>query len=339
MSRSCSRPELRAYEGYLARVRRAPGTCTRYLSELEPFLDWLGERSFGAPSRVEIDEYLDLWHDNFERRNGRVPAAATTRLHYTALRSFYGFLESRECLLDDAGGTAPNRFSHLDAPRRVQKPIDWLRPDEDAAILAYFGTPNERFVVQLLRWTGIRAGEAQSLRICDIDLTAGAEQLQIRESKTPSGIRQIPLAPEFLPELNKWLAHQSQRSLAYPNAPLLATSHGTPMHHSYIWRVVKRVAYKAGVREVACTCGSPRSAYHGVGCPRTASGENLSDVEPHTLRRTYATTLLNSGASLHVVSRLLGHSSVAVTQQHYAEILDVTVRDEYMRALGYRTAA
>jgi site-specific recombinase XerD len=309
------------------------------LQELTDYLDWLGERSFGTPTRVEVDEYLDHWHAHFEQRNGRAPAAATTRLHYTALRSFYDFLESRECLVDEDGHTSPNRFSHLEAPRRVQKPIDWLHPDEDAAILAYRGTANERFVVQLLRWTGIRAGEAQSLRISDLDLTHGAEQIHIRVSKTRNGIRQIPLAPEFRLELDTWLAHQAARGFAYPNAPLLATKNGTPMHHQYIWRVVKRVAFKSGVREVPCICNASPGAYHDSECPRTRSGEHLSEVEPHTLRRTYATTLIHRGASLHVVSRLLGHNSVAVTQQHYAEILDVTIRDEYMRALGHRTAA
>ena len=37
------------------------------------------------------------------------------------------------------------------------------------------------------------------------------------------------------------------------------------------------------------------------------------------------------------VSKLLGHTSVAVTQKYYAELLDETVRNDYLKALGYRT--
>jgi integrase/recombinase XerD len=338
-SKTTPRPEVLAYEGYLSRMDKAPATQARYLNELRPFLDWLGARSFGGLKAVEIDIYLDHWHQSFKERQGHPPAAATTRLHYTALRSFYNFLASRDLLLDEHGNPAVNRVLYIEAPKRQRKPIDALRHDEDAALLNYKGTANERFVTQLLRWTGIRAGEAQMLRICDLELTPGKASLHVRKSKTDNGLREVPLAPEFLPEIERWLAHQEARGLVHQNAPLLATRNGTPMQYSYIWRVVKRTAYKANVRPIACTCGSPRGAYHDENCPRTISGEHLSEVSPHTLRRTYATHLINKRMSLDVLSKLLGHSSVAVTQQHYAEILDPRARDAYLEALGYRSAA
>ena len=41
----------------------------------------------------------------------------------------------------------------------------------------------------------------------------------------------------------------------------------------------------------------------------------------HDCRHTFATLLLNQGQPLEVISELLGHSSVVVTQQHYAHLL------------------
>src|SRR5207253_6034386 len=63
-------------------------------------------------------------------------------------------------------------------------------------------------------------------------------------------------------------------------------------------------AHRAGVRPVPCLCGSERPP-HRVGCPRNQNGHNLSEISPHTLRRTYASDLLNRGLRLEVVSKLL----------------------------------
>ena len=119
------------------------------------------------------------------------------------------------------------------------------------------------------------------------------------------------------------------------NRPLLSTRHGTPMKPTYVWRVVKRVAARGEVRPIACTCGS-RMSRHARGCARSQSGQNLSRISPHTLRRTFATDLLNRGLRIEIVSQLLGHSSVAVTQKAYAELLAETARRELMQTLGYR---
>ena len=59
------------------------------------------------------------------------------------------------------------------------------------------------------------------------------------------------------------------------------------MTTNYLWRVVNRVAYEAGVRPVPCTCATRRQDRHVRGCPRTMSGENRSSISPHTLRRTF----------------------------------------------------
>ena len=49
-----------------------------------------------------------------------------------------------------------------------------------------------------------------------------------------------------------------------------------------------------------------------------AHKEWRSEVTPHTLRRTFATILLNSGNPLDAVADVLGHESVDTTRRHYA---------------------
>ena len=102
-----------------------------------------------------------------------------------------------------------------------------------------------------------------------------------------------------------------------------------------MWRVVKRVANQAGVRPIACSCGTTRQDRHDSGCPRSSSGENRSAVSPHTLRRTFGSDLINRGLRLETVSKLLGHSNTTITERAYAQLLAPTIRRELFEAFGH----
>lgn len=97
--------------------------------------------------------------------------------------------------------------------------------------------------------------------------------------------------------------------------PLLATRRGTAWKEQFAWRLVKRVAHRAGVRT-------------------SGPGPLASSVTPHTLRRTYASDLINREVALEHVSKMLGHADVRVTQQAYADLEAATAHAAIRRALA-----
>ena len=318
---------LTAYDGTLARRGRAPLTRVKYLHAVRTFLVATGG-SIAEITSLDVEVFLSQWEAAWEVQTGRRPRPATVRARIAALRSFFDFAQ-RSALLSSS-----NPMEGVLTPASEQRPNDFLRPIEDTALLAADLPPQERLLIWLLRWTGLRVSEACAVRLQDLDLTPGRESVVVRKSKTPAGVRTIPLVPVLVPELEQWLSLLTDRGVTSAQAALLATRTGSAFKPTYVWRLVKRAGWRAEVRPVACTCDSGRRTRHHRGCPRTTSGENVSAITPHTLRRTFGSDLLNRGLRLEVVSRLLGHSSTVVTERAYAELLGSTIRDELLSVLG-----
>ena len=326
---------LQLFDSHLRRRGRAESTRRQYAYSLRPFGEWLGARGVGDLTVGDLELFLTHWEAEFQLRNGHPPSAATMRGTIGALRVFFSYLEQADLLLgsDGARGRSPVRALH--SPPCPQRPNDFLRPYEDRALLTVDVPHHHSAIVWLLRYTGLRVAEAHALTVADVDLTPEREAIAIQVSKTPAGSRIIPVLPQLLPLLHEHLAHVRRRTGGSAGAPLLATKHGTPVTTNYMWRVVKRVAFEAGVRPVACTCGTTRQDRHTSACPRTSSGENRSVVSPHTLRRTFGSDLINRGLRLEAVSRLLGHSSTAITERAYAQLLAPTIRRELFEAFAW----
>jgi site-specific recombinase XerD len=48
---------------------------------------------------------------------------------------------------------------------------------------------------------------------------------------------------------------------------------------------------------------------------------NIENANIHTLRRTFGSIMVQQGVDIFTVSKLLGHSSVTVSEKHYADLL------------------
>jgi integrase len=292
---------LESYGARLARQGLAASTRRKYLAAVDRFLCSFDGAAPASVTRQQVDDYLDRWHA------AEQPAPASVRLHLSALKSFYGYLDDRGLL------EGRNPVERIKAPRVRRRPNDRLRAEEAEAMLAACLSEQEKVLIWLLRWTGLRVGEALGLTVEDVDLERRV--IRVRASKTDAGLRTVPVVDELGVVLLAWIERLRTRADWRPDLPLLATRGGTPWKDPFAWRLVKRVAHRAELRV-------------------TGPGPLQSGVTPHTLRRTYASDLINRGVPLEHVSKMLGHADVRVTQQAYAELEDATAHAAIRRALA-----
>ena len=297
---------VEAFFANLRRRNKAAKTLKRWRPELERFAAWVGERPLHEIGGAQIDgEFLLVWEADFRARNGRDPSPNSLRAAIQAVTSFYGFLERFDYLVDGEGKPFRNPALVLEAPViRPAAELDWLRDDEDGALLACTMNEREAILVFFLRMTGLRLNEALTLTNRDVDLASN--QVRVRESKSVAGFRIVPISRDLRPRIQRWLAFTRQHGWYEPDGPFLVTRNRSPMQGQYVQLALRRVGVRAGLKR---------------------------RLKPHTLRRTFGSDLLNRGLRLEVVSRLLGHASTSITEKAYARLEDKTIRDEMLEAL------
>jgi integrase len=294
---------------FLAHKRRQGRQTRQTDMALRRFRSWVGDDSPAAAISLRDVEFgfFPAFEDDFQARNLRLPSISYTRSIRLALRGLYKFLDDFDFLIERDGTLIKNPLRNLEVPPAATPQCEHLTPAAAATLIETAGTPRQKIVTSLLRWSGVRAAEAVFLADDDVDLDRG--EIYVRKSKTARGRRTIPILPQLEEPIREWRAYRAQHNLDQPGSPFLVTRAGTRMQPRYVWRIVRDVAARAGMT--------------------TASGRRIT---PHTLRRTFATDLLNRGVRLETVSRLLGHAATTITEQAYAQLTDRRIRTEVEEA-------
>ena len=201
----------------------------------------------------------------------------------SAIKSFVRFL-CREGLLDS------NPVQDVSGPKKEKKLPRFLYPQEVAALLEQPDIRNpkgmrDRAWLELLYASGIRISELTALNLEDISL-AGCQML-IRGKGSKERI--VFFGPEAQTALYRYI-QQGRRRIA-------------PVIHD------EKAVFLSSRGNRLMTRNTRYILNHYV--------ENLAvlqHVNPHMLRHTFATHMLNGGADLRSVQELLGHTSLSTTQ-------------------------
>jgi len=249
---------------------------------------------------AEVDRYRQA-----KVREGEISASSINKT-ITRLAQVLEVAVERELIGRNAARGKRRRLKE----RRPER--TWLdRAEQIAALLEAGGeldaearvdrraTPRRAFLATLTL-AGLRIGEALALRWRDVDLPAG--RLRVADSKTDAGVRLVDLLPALREELS---VHKAQTRFGQADDFVFPTERGRRQDRNNARRRVV-------VRSVE------RASENLVARDRHPLPEGIT---PHSLRRTFISLLLATGAEVPYVMRQVGHTDPKVTLSIYAQVM------------------
>jgi integrase/recombinase XerC len=215
----------------------------------------------------------------------------------SAIRTFFRYLNRQ--------GIVPANPARLVATPKREKRLPAVLTMDQAAIL--MESPREssdsreqdlrdRAILETLYSTGIRASELVGMNRDDIDISDRLVRIRGKGRKE----RVVPIGPKALDALGVYLqSKKKQHDLCVFTGPT-----GNRLTPRTVQRILEKYRKK-------------------LGFPQKAS--------PHTLRHSFATHMLESGADLRAIQELLGHASLSTTQR-YTHLNLASLMDTYDKA-------
>jgi integrase/recombinase XerD len=279
-------------------------TLEAYRNDLNQFKDFVQERLNGAAGGSNPWQQVDLGLLNeyiADLRGRKGYRDTTTARKVAAIKSFFSFLALNGMISEDP-------TESLGSPRVGRTLPKCLSQEEVSRLLdeaSQAGTPESQrdaMILELLYATGLRVSELVSLNVPDIDF----QEAYIRCWGKGSRERIVYLYPKALAELKRYVDTSRKTLLGSrkDETALFVNHRGERLTRQWVWNILKTYSKKAGVDE---------------------------RITPHTLRHSFATHLLQNGASLRHVQELLGHSSISTTQV-YTHLSNHHLRQEYEKS-------
>jgi site-specific recombinase XerD len=288
-----------AVDDFLTAVRieknQAEKTAENYAHYLKRAEDFFGEdKDVGALNFREVRNFLLHLADLKVR--GQKLSVKTRGYHAIALRALFKFLAKRDvdCLAAEK----------IEVPKSEKRVVEFLTAEELERLFGAVGNVGtslkpvpirdlrDAAILETLYSTGLRVSELTNLSRNQVDLKRKEFAVTGKGRKT----RIVFLTEIAAEKIGKYLNRRTD------NLPAVFISHGP--HSTKGDEIV-------GGKNVGRL--TPWSVANLVRKYSIAAGI-VKKVTPHTLRHSFATTLLNNGADLRSVQEMLGHASITTTQ-------------------------
>jgi len=286
--------------GYLEIERGlSRNTLEAYRSDLQQFEAFLSKRGLAALTLgpPQLAEFISELAEGRDERPACAPA--TLQRKVACLRSFYRYLRREQLIEHD-----PAR--ELRAPRLPTRLPHVLSRDEVLRLLAQPSgrsptAVRDRALLETMYACGLRASEATSLELADLDLELGVLRARGKGSKE----RLVPLGRQAIDGLRAYLDSARPRLVGLADEThVFVNRRGSALSRQGLYKIVQRHARSAGLEK---------------------------RMSPHTLRHTFATHLLAGGCDLRSLQEMLGHADIATTQI-YTHLSVERLRDVYFEA-------
>ena len=215
----------------------------------------------------------------------------------SGVRQFYRFLVIDGYLEVDPTELleSPKQPDHLPEVLSTAE-VDLL---EQAIDLSKWEGHRNRAIIEVLFSCGLRVSELINLKLSNLYI----EEQYIRVMGKGSKERLVPISPRALDELNYWFSDRNVMKIKPGEEDyVFLNRRGQHLTRTMILIMIKRYAVEAGIKKT---------------------------ISPHTLRHSFATSLLEGGADLRAIQAMLGHESIGTTEI-YTHIDTSTLRQEIL---------
>lgn len=262
-------------------------TLVNYRHYLGRFLEFVGDIS-------PKDITLDLLHEYRVHLNrltdqyGESLGLKTQSYHIVALRAFLKYLTR-----NDIETLAPEK---IELPKVPQREVSFLSREEVERLMEIVDLTTrtgirDAAILETLYSTGLRVSELTGLNKNQVDLKRREFMVRGKGRK----LRIVFISERAAAKIERYLKDRNDDYkplfITYSNRSLNKEQPSDPdfrrLKPDGVERLVRRYALEAGI---------------------------IKKVTPHTLRHSFATTLLMNGADLRSVQEMLGHASITTTQ-------------------------
>ena len=260
-------------------LRSSQNTVDAYISDLNQYAKFLHEyENINEVDEIEKED-IEKYIQSMKRK--KLSKSTITR-KLIAIKDFHKYL-----LKEDICKTDPSRL--IEIPK-ADKPLPVvLSPEEiDKMISSIDGEGpldlRNRAMMEVLYSSGLRISELLSLTLFDVHLREGYMIVTGKGDKE----RQVPLGQMAIIALRRYIEKGRMQIAPNANSNLLFFNYkGEEMSRQGFFKFIKKVAVDCGIEKT---------------------------ISPHTIRHSFATHLLEGGASLRMVQEVLGHEDISTTQ-------------------------
>ncbi|MDG2342289.1 MAG: tyrosine-type recombinase/integrase [Cytophagales bacterium] len=288
-----------AFLKYLSFEKRLSShTITSYSNDLDQFLLFYKSYSF-SDDLIKVDKRaVRSWVVELSLQN-LSPRSINRKL--ATLKSFFKYLIKRSLIESNPTSGINSLKTNQEIPQFI-KEKDMMFLFDNLELNQDFKGTRDLLILELLYGTGIRISELINLRSSYINFTKKEVKVLGKRNKE----RIIPLHDNAIIQIKKFI--KIKNNLSLETSELICTEKGNKTYPMLISRVVKK---------------------------HLSSLINSKKYNPHLLRHTFATHILNKGGDLNSIKDLLGHKSLAATQiytHNSIEKLKETYKKSHPRA-------
>lgn len=283
---------------------RSKMTVRNYGFYLKRFAAW-AENPKPDDITLEVMRHYRLWLNRFTNAKGKALGRSTQNYHLIALRAFLKYLARR-----DIKSLSSEKVELARVPERH---VSFLEGQELARLLDAPLTADapelvrvrDKAILETLFSTGLRVSELVGLKKSDVPQKRNDLSVRGKGGK----VRMVFLSPDARAALTNY--HVKRRDLS----PYLFVRHDRAGETN---EAKEKTEQKGMTARSVERLVSNYARHAGI----------MKAVTPHTLRHSFGTDLLRSGADLRAVQELLGHASITTTQI-YTHVTDKHLKEVY----------